>query len=756
MNQARQPARRFLPSLVVVALGVAVTTGVFATLRELEGTSAHAAFENVARERLDALETNIAVTIDNLIAVEALYEASPRFDRVAFARFAAPLLAKNRAIQALEWIPRVPRSQRSRYETAGRNDGYPNFQFTEHLDNGAMARAGDRDDYFPVFFVEPFAGNERALGFDLASNPARREALQRAGATGRLIATSRVILVQEKANQYGALVFYPVYRGGVKSPTEQARREALTGFALGVFRIQDIVEKTGTIPNPASGLRVAIFDREAKPGEHLLYPKGAGFDGVEDLPPGFRTTRAVPVAGRTWEVAVYPVDGAFQASRWSSWAVLATGLLLTVFLTSYLAERRTSEEALQRSEERSRLLFATIPIPVWVYDLESLAFLEVNEAATTHYGYTRDAFLRMRITDIRPPEELERLARNLQQARPVRQFSTGWKHRTQDGRIIEVEISSHTLNYDGRPAALVVAQDVTARRRLEVELRHSQKLEAVGSLAAGIAHEINTPIQFVGDNMRFLQDAFTSLASLIAEYQQLRDAAARGDANADLAHHLADAEQAADLAFLQEEIPKAVTQSLDGVKRVATIVTAMKEFAHPNPDKKAATDLNKSLQSTLIVARNEIKYVAEVKIDLQELPLVQCNGSDMNQVFLNLLINAAHAIKDRGLAEGQKGVISVRTRLDDDDVVVSVSDTGCGIPEDIRDKIFEPFFTTKQVGRGTGQGLAIARKIVVENHGGSLTFDTKVGQGTTFYVRLPARAEPPISSSPVAASIATS
>jgi signal transduction histidine kinase len=147
--------------------------------------------------------------------------------------------------------------------------------------------------------------------------------------------------------------------------------------------------------------------------------------------------------------------------------------------------------------------------------------------------------------------------------------------------------------------------------------------------------------------------------------------------------------------------------------------------------------LNRALQSTLIVARNEIKYVAEVETDLQELPLVQCNGGDMNQVFLNLLVNAAHAIKDRGDADGHKGVIGVRTRREGDHVVISISDTGCGIPENIRDKIFEPFFTTKEVGRGTGQGLAIARSIVVDNHCGSLTFESAVGKGSTFYIRLP-------------------
>jgi PAS domain S-box-containing protein len=737
VSPAIKSARYSLPSLVVVGVGVLLTVGIFVTLRDLEGKNARATFDSVARERLDALETNVDLTVNNLISVDAFFDASHRFDRAGFARFAAALLAQNKAIQALEWIPRVPKHLRSNYERAARHEGFPSFQFTERLPQGGMARAGDREEYFPVFFVEPFTGNEKALGFDLASNPARREALQLSAATGRMVATSRVILVQETADQYGALVFYPVYRGDIEPPSEERGQAALIGFALGVFRIQDMVEKAGAIPSPASGLRVAIFDRDAKPGERLLYPKGAHFDRVDDLPKSVRTMRTVLVGGRTWEIAAYPLDPAFRPTSWASWAALAAGLLLTALLTVYLAERRAAEAALQRSEERARMLFATIPIPVWVYDRARLNFLEVNEAAIEHYGYSRDAFLHMKITDIRPPEELERLTKHLQQDRPSKQSSTGWKHRTQDGRIIEVETSSHTLGYDGHQAVLVVARDVTARTRLEMDLRHAQKLEAVGSLAAGIAHEINTPIQFVGDNTRFLQGAFADLAKLLAKYQQLREAAANGGAELGLVEDVTKAEKAADLDFLKEEIPNALAQSLDGITRVATIVQAMKEFAHPSSSEKAATDLNHALQSTLIVARNEIKYVADVETDFQELPLVECNGGDMNQVFLNVLVNAAHAIKDGGQVDGQKGMIGIRTHREGDQVVISISDTGCGIPENIHDKIFEPFFTTKEVGRGTGQGLAIARSIVVEKHGGSLTFDTEVGRGTTFHIRLP-------------------
>ncbi len=259
----------------------------------------------------------------------------------------------------------------------------------------------------------------------------------------------------------------------------------------------------------------------------------------------------------------------------------------------------------------------------------------------------------------------------------------------------------------------------------------------MGSLAAGIAHEINTPIQFIGDNTRFMGDAFSDLNKVMEKYQRLSDAAANGVASLMLADEVAEAEMAVDLKYLLEEIPKAIAQSLEGVDRVATLVRAMKAFAHPDGKEKAAADINEALVSTLTVARKELKYVANVETEFNQLPLVVCNIGEVNQVFLNLLVNAAHAIGDAKKGTEEKGVIRVRTSVEEPYVLISIADSGCGIPENIRDKIFEPFFTTKESGKGTGQGLAIARRVVVERHGGTLTFESEAGKGTTFNIRLP-------------------
>jgi PAS domain S-box-containing protein len=289
------------------------------------------------------------------------------------------------------------------------------------------------------------------------------------------------------------------------------------------------------------------------------------------------------------------------------------------------------------------------------------------------------------------------------------------------------------LNADGSIAGSVsVFVDVTAARRAQEELQQAQKLESVGRLAAGIAHEINTPIQYIGDNTYFLEAAVNDLGALLNRY---RGALASGAIEASR-EELERAAEEIDVDDLLEQAPKTIARTIEGVKRVATIVRAMKEFAHPDRKEMAATDVNRAVLATLEVARNEYKYVADVETDCGDLPAVTCYPGELNQVFLNVVVNAAHAIADVVKGTARRGTIRVVTRREGDEVVISISDTGPGIPEAIRDKIFDPFFTTKDVGRGTGQGLALAQRIVAKHHG-HIGFTTAMGQGTTFVIRVP-------------------
>ena len=310
-----------------------------------------------------------------------------------------------------------------------------------------------------------------------------------------------------------------------------------------------------------------------------------------------------------------------------------------------------------------------------------------------------------------------------------------------DGRSGVLRLTIHPVQ-DGELSPgrlLIVGRDITDRRQLESQLAQAQKLESIGQLAAGIAHEISTPTQFVGDNARFLWHAFAGVQAVLSKYGVLLEAARHARVTPDLVAEIAQAVQALEWDYLSEEIPKAIRQSLEGVERVANIVRAMKDFSHPNADERQEIDLNRAIENTVTVARNEWKYVADVQMDLEpDLPPLLCLPGEINQVILNVLINAAHAVADVvGDGAQGKGTVTIRTRHAGDWVEIRIRDTGTGIPEKIQARVFDRFFTTKEAGKGTGQGLAIARHVVVKKHHGTIAFETAEGQGTTFIIRLP-------------------
>jgi PAS domain S-box-containing protein len=293
--------------------------------------------------------------------------------------------------------------------------------------------------------------------------------------------------------------------------------------------------------------------------------------------------------------------------------------------------------------------------------------------------------------------------------------------------------------------AVLVSQEVTARKREQAELLASRHMALLGTLAAGVAHEINTPIQFIGDSIKFLHDASGDLLTLTGKLQELRHSVVAGAPLASVIEAAEMAEEDADLPYLRANLPSAFDRCLDGLKRVTTIVRSLKEFAHPAETERVDADVNRAVESTLAIATNEYKYVADLQLELGDLPPVRCHINEINQAVLNIVVNAAHAIGDAVKGTDRRGLITVRTVRDGDWVIIAVSDTGGGIPEAIRPRIFDPFFTTKEVGKGTGQGLAIAWSTVRDRHGGDLTFDTVTGKGTTFFLRIPIAGPEPAS-----------
>ncbi len=307
-----------------------------------------------------------------------------------------------------------------------------------------------------------------------------------------------------------------------------------------------------------------------------------------------------------------------------------------------------------------------------------------------------------------------------------------------EGHAIPLEVGFSEVTHGDEVFFLAMIRDLTLRKELESQLAQSQKLEAVGQLAAGIAHEINTPIQYVGDNTRFLRTTFQEIDKLLGLVLDLLEQEEVSKAFPEKIDTIKDQVEIMDLQFLRDEIPLAIDQSLEGTSSVAKIVRAMKDFSHPGNAEKQEIDLNRTIESTLTVSRNEWKHICELKAELEEdLPTISCFASEINQALLNLLINAAHAIESKIVRTRERGILSVKTYRSGDWVVIEIGDNGCGIPRSIQNRIFDPFFTTKPVGKGTGQGLSIVYNAIVHKHGGEIRFESEEGKGTTFFLRLP-------------------
>ena len=416
-------------------------------------------------------------------------------------------------------------------------------------------------------------------------------------------------------------------------------------------------------------------------------------------------------------------------------------LLVESFLD--LSDIKEVEQTLRSTEEKTHQILENINIGVCMIgpDMEILEMNRQMREWFPNIGLETKPFCYRVFHD--PPENAP-----CENCPAIQTFRNGkvseatlQKTRNNETRSFRI-ISSPIHDRDGRVvAAIDMLEDVTEQIILEKEHRQAQKLESIGQLAAGIAHEINTPTQYVGDNTRFLQDAFGDLMSLFNLYDQLLVEAKSREHSDETIRKIEACIDEVDFEYLSDEIPKSIEQTLEGVESISKIVRSMKEFSHPGGDEKTAVDINRALESTITVAKNEWKYVADMETDFDPLlPAIPCFPGELNQVFLNIIVNAAHAISDIvGDGTRGKGNIKIGTKMDGDFIEIRFSDTGCGIPQNIQDRIFDPFFTTKGVGKGTGQGLSIAHMVISEKHKGKLKFETKEGQGTTFIIRLPIR-----------------
>jgi PAS domain S-box-containing protein len=484
-----------------------------------------------------------------------------------------------------------------------------------------------------------------------------------------------------------------------------------------------------------------LRERPGGPGERAAAPTGGRFrvrDSAELLAGYAMAMASVAIflrapTGSLWQVGACAGLLLASAVLWVARATTSTTLVRL--------RRRLDEADQQLAAQRDELArFAAILSSTDAIVTVSLDGLIThwNPAASDLFGYARNEVLGQSFATL-SPEAVPAIVEAVDGVLRGAPCSLEIAHRRRDGSTVHASlVLSRICDPDGVPTGVVgVARNIGDQRTRDAEFHQESKLESLGRLSAGLAHEINSPIQFVGDNARFLEEAYQELIRVVEVYRGLLDTSSP-IGWMERQERVRQVEAGIDFDYLQKEIPSAVEQTLEGIERVSTIVRAMKTFSHQGHTKQAPADLNEAVAATVTVTRHQVSDVADLVLDLADLPPVRCNIADLNQVFLNLIVNAADAIEETG----HRGVITVATALEGEDVVVRVSDTGAGIPDDVRPMIFDPFFTTKDVGRGSGQGLPLARGVVQEGHGGTLTVESVLGEGTTFSVRIPVHGLP--------------
>ena len=683
------------------------------------------------------------------------YEHSSVITDAEFQKFISYLVV-NQLVQAWLWAPVVPADQKKSFEQTAREERTNHYEIWEKDANGKAIPANGRAVYYPILQAAPLKGTESVIGFDLGSESKSGTAIHEALRTGLPTGTDPITLIQRTGRQKGELVYYPIFEG------DDSR--VLRGFVVMVLRMGDFLRDTSAEHSVA--LELSILKKGAP-------PESLAVSWTGDNPPDrmFELSRPIFAFGKIYNVTAYPGVSFMKLYHplVGGCVAFVVGLLLTSGLVVVISMLIRRKEVLERlvSDRTAELHLQAGALNAAANSIvitnKSGVILWVNPAFSRFTGYSAEEAIGRTPSVLKSGQHDAGFYKHLWATVLRGQVWRGEMiNRRKDGELTtEYMTITPIKSKDGAITHFVaVKQDITDQKRVEaelrqaeIELRHMQKMESIGNLAAGIAHEINTPLQFVLNNIQFLGDAFSSLTQLQGRYQLLMERFRNGTMESDWVEAVQAAEKDASLEYLNAEIPVAVEQSKDGVGRVKKIVHAMKEFSHPGEDKPSLIDLNQAILSTITVGRSEWKKVAEMVTILEpDLPLVSCFSSEINQVVLNLVVNASHAIGDRlergkagrvaeanaeTDAESFKGVITVTTHRDGDWVKVQVADNGCGVPEAVEARIFDPFFTTKGVGKGSGLGLSIAHGIIEKKHRGRIGFVSRRGEGTTFFFQLP-------------------
>lgn len=699
---------------LLAAVGIALSYASFKVTQGWEDARALNQLQEQVRNHGFAIEEELLVHLDFLKSINALYETSPFVSRNAFRFFTQSLLKRARGVQALEWIPRIADDVRDHYEWGARDDGLANFQIKEKDADGNFVAAGTRPEYFPVYYVEPLKGNEKALGFDLGSNATRLEALTKARDTGNVVVSARIKLVQETGDQFAFLAFHPIYQKNFIPDAPAPERKTLLGFALGVFRIGDVVENALAKQTRAAGLDIYVFDNNATGGNRFLYfhPSRARKTkpppvSEEEVLSGPHLTTNLMVGDRQWSLVFKPIAGHFAGTTtWLPWSALIVGLLFTVILTAYLMsavgrERRITNlvrartNELKDSEERFRHLIEGSVQGVLIHNYFKPVF--VNQAYADILGYAgpEDILAHSSALDHVAEEDRERLkdyadARFMGKEAPD---SYEFQAIRKDGSLVWLENRVRTITWEGKPANQRIVTDITERKQSE---------EMKNEFISTVSHELRTPLTSIKGSLGLIRTGV--IGELPEKLKSLLEIAyANSDRLERLINDILDIEkiEAGKMSFH--------LQPVEIVELVEKAIEANKGFGDEHG------------VSFVFKERPEEKAVVDGEEDR------------LMQVMSNLMSNAA-----KFSPEGEPVEISVTSGAVG--IRVSVADRGPGVSQDFQDKIFEKFSQadssdTRQQG-GTGLGLSIT-KAIIEHHDGVLGFETEEGNGTTFYFVLP-------------------